>query len=114
MDSVLASHPAAPGWNPGVPDIFHGKKFDVAEVYQRRCCLEQWLENVDRTHLVLVASTTNIKKTSHQAIFLTLTFALYMECLNPTSILALQRIPIWIGPNFIEQQNIYNGPSMPI
>ena len=27
MDGVLASHPAAPGWIPGVPEDF-SKKFD--------------------------------------------------------------------------------------
>ena len=42
MDSVLASHPAASGLIPSIPDFVLGKKFDVAEVYRQRCCLEQW------------------------------------------------------------------------
>ena len=36
-DSVLASHPAAPGSNPGVPEIF-----DVAKVNRWHYCLEEW------------------------------------------------------------------------
>ena len=47
MDSVLASHPAAPGSIPGIPP----KIVDVAEV--RVGSGQQRLNNVDRTHLVL-------------------------------------------------------------
>ena len=64
MDGVLASHPAAPGSIPSVPDFFIGKKFDVTEVYDGAAAQssgQQRLENVDQTHLVLVASTTYIK-----------------------------------------------------
>ena len=37
MDSILPSHPAAPGLIQGIPEIF-----DVAEVNRQRCCLKQW------------------------------------------------------------------------
>ena len=43
MDSVIALHPAAPGSNPGVSEIFLGEKIvNVAKVNRRHCCLEQW------------------------------------------------------------------------
>ena len=43
---------------PAFPKIFRGKIIDVAEAF---CCLEesgQWLENVDKTHLVLASGKT--------------------------------------------------------
>ena len=43
MDSILASHPVAPGSNPGVPQKNSGKKIvNVAKVNRQYCCLEQW------------------------------------------------------------------------
>ena len=44
MDSVLASHPAAPGWNPGIPKVLSENFLDVncCQVNQQHCCLEQW------------------------------------------------------------------------
>ena len=42
MDSVLPSHPAAPGSNPGVSEIFLRKIVDVTKVNRRHCCLEKW------------------------------------------------------------------------
>ena len=57
MDSILASHPAAPGSNPDISKISSDKKIvNVAKVNQRHCCLEQWtaverLNYVDRIHI---------------------------------------------------------------
>ena len=43
MDIALASHPAALGSIPGIPEFFPEKKIaDVAEVNPWRCFLEQW------------------------------------------------------------------------
>ena len=39
MESILASHQAAPGLIPGIPKNF---SLDVAEIYWRH--LEQWIE----------------------------------------------------------------------
>ena len=40
VDSILASHPAAPGSILGVPKIF--SDLDVVEIYQQRALLRQW------------------------------------------------------------------------
>ena len=50
MVGMLASEQAAPGLIPSV---------DVAEVTLRRCLEEkgQWIENVNRTHLVLLVAS---------------------------------------------------------
>ena len=48
-EHILASHPAAPGSIPSVPEFFSGEIIDVAEVNQQ--C---WLA-ADRTHLVLAS-----------------------------------------------------------
>ena len=40
VDSILASHPAAPGLILGVPKIF--SDLDVVEIYQQRALLRQW------------------------------------------------------------------------
>ena len=66
MDSVLASHPAAPGSILGVPkDLFisYGYLvFDVAEINQRQFLECGKLEYVDRTHLVLVRGKLVLQK----------------------------------------------------
>ena len=52
----MLSDPAAPGSIPSIPKVFCEENIiDVAEVNQRHCLEEsvQWLENVDRTHLLL-------------------------------------------------------------
>ena len=57
--SGLASHPAAPGSIPRIPEII-----DIAEVNQR-CWLEesgQWLENVARVHLVPASGKPVLQK----------------------------------------------------
>ena len=60
--AYLLLDPAVPSSIPSIPrNCFQRKKFvDAAKVNQQRCSEEsgQWLENVDRTHLVthLVAS----------------------------------------------------------
>ena len=57
--------PAAPGSIPSIPEKISEEKFvDVAEVSQRRCLekSEQWLENVDRTHLVLGSGKLVLQK----------------------------------------------------
>ena len=53
MDSILASHPAAPGLIPGISKVFSKKFFregkncldekivNVDKVNQQHCCLEQ-------------------------------------------------------------------------
>ena len=64
--SILASHPAAPGLNPSVPKKFQRKKIDFAEVNRWRCLeeSEQWLENVDPSHLVPASGKPVLQKTS--------------------------------------------------
>ena len=57
MDSILASHAAAPGSILGVPKIFSEKILDVVEIYRHRALLSQWTVQSlidDRTHPVLV------------------------------------------------------------
>ena len=57
--NVLASHPAAPGSIPRIPEII-----DIAEV-NKRCWLEesgQWLENVARAHLVPASGKPVLQK----------------------------------------------------
>ena len=64
MDSVLASHPVAPGLISGFPENFFCSILDVAKV-NRWCWLEecgQRLENGDRTHLVLVCGKLVLQK----------------------------------------------------
>ena len=63
MDSILASHPAAPGSILGVPKIF--SDLDVVEIYRQRALLRQWTVQsliVDRTHPVLVRAVLQKKK----------------------------------------------------
>ena len=65
MDSILASHPAAPGSILGVPKIFSEKILDVVEIYRQRALLRQWTVQsliVDRTHPVLVRAVLQKKK----------------------------------------------------
>ena len=61
----LLLDPAAPGSIPNVPQkISQGKNVSVSEVNQWRCLEEsgQWLENVDRTHLVLGSGKLVLQK----------------------------------------------------
>ena len=67
--SILASHPAAPGCSSEF-DSHHSRNslkwkiIDVAEVNQQ-CCSEEsglWLENVNRTHLVLASGKPGTQK----------------------------------------------------
>ena len=69
MVSILASASAALSSIPSSPKIFRGETIvNVAKVYQKRyqkCCLgenAQWLENVDRTHLVLASGKQVLQK----------------------------------------------------
>ena len=58
--------PAAPGLIPSVPKIVSKEKIVTAvEVNQRHCLEEsrQWLENADRTHLVLANGKPVLQKT---------------------------------------------------
>ena len=60
MVSILASESSCPGF-----DSEHYQKIvDVAKVNLRRCFEKsgQWLENVDRTHLVLASGKTVLQK----------------------------------------------------
>ena len=62
QQSTIVPNPATPGSNPSVPKIFSEEKnVNVAEVNQLggRGESGQSLENVDRTHLVLVASVAS-------------------------------------------------------
>ena len=65
MVSKLASDLPALGSISNIPPkIDRGKIVYVAEVNQRRCQEESglWLENVDRTHLVLAGGKLVLKK----------------------------------------------------
>ena len=58
--------PSSPGFNSHRSQIFcRGKVIDVAEVNQWHWLEEsgQWLENVDRTHLVLAGGKSVLQKT---------------------------------------------------
>ena len=59
--SILASHPAAPGYIPSFP-----QKIQVETISMwLRCWLEksgQWLGNVDRTHLVMTSGKLVLQK----------------------------------------------------
>ena len=61
----MLQNSTTPGLNPSVPEIFSEEKIiDVAEVNQRRRLEEsgQWLESVDRTHLVLASGKPVLQK----------------------------------------------------
>ena len=60
MVSILASRLAVTGFNPR-------GNFEIAEA-NRRQFLEQRLENVDRTHLVLASSKLKLLKKSHTSL----------------------------------------------
>ena len=62
----MLSDPVAPGLTPCIPEFFSEEKIiDTAEVIQRRWLeeREQWLENVDRIHLVLASGKLVLQKT---------------------------------------------------
>ena len=64
---------------PGVSrNFFRGKFFDVAEVNQRFVLQEsgQWLENVDRTHLVLASGKPVLQKRKEKKM-------IHFEIINP-------------------------------
>ena len=64
--SILAYPPTSPGSFPSIQKNFRGKIIDVSEVNQR-CWLEeigQWLENVDRTRLVLASGKPVLQKST--------------------------------------------------
>ena len=66
--AYLIPHPAAPGSIPSIPDFsFSGKIVNAAEVNQRHCLEEsgQWLEIVDRTHLVLVSGKAVLRSSNN-------------------------------------------------
>ena len=63
--SILASHPAALGSIPSVPQKnFRGNIIKIAEVNQRNRFEKsgQWHENVDRSHLVLAGGKPVLQK----------------------------------------------------
>ena len=62
MVSILATGPRVRF--PALPIFLDGKIIDVAEINQWRWFKEkgQWLENVDRTHLVLASGKPELKK----------------------------------------------------
>ena len=60
MFSILTSRPSCPGFNSQHSSFFSEEIIgNSAKVNQQRCFVESglWLENVDRTHLVLASST---------------------------------------------------------
>ena len=71
MDSVLASHPAAPGSIIGNHENFFGRILGVAKVDRQHWLeeSEQWLENVERTHKVLVCGKLVFQKNTEIILF---------------------------------------------
>ena len=71
----LLLSPAAPGSSHSIPKkLSEEKMVEGAAVHQRRCLEEsgQWLENVNRTHLVLASSKLLLKKLLWLRFFLSL------------------------------------------
>ena len=63
MASVLASGPSCPRLNSQhYQKIFRGKIVNGAEVHQSLEQSGQWLDNVDRTHLVLASGELLLQK----------------------------------------------------
>ena len=65
MVSILTSRPSCPGFDYQYsPKISEEKLGNVAEVNQPHCIeeSEQWLENVDRTHLELACGKILLQK----------------------------------------------------
>ena len=62
--SRLAPHPPATGLIPSIPKKIRRKIINIAEVNQHHWLEEsgQWLENVDRTHLVLASGKPVLQK----------------------------------------------------
>ena len=58
--------PAAPGSILGIPKNF---KLDIAEIYSGHC-LEQWLDNVNQTHLVLASGKLVLQKSKQLLSFI--------------------------------------------
>ena len=66
--SYLLLEPAAPGSIPSIPEIFSEEKIvNVAEVNLRGSLEENglWIENVDRTNLVLASGKLVLQKWTH-------------------------------------------------
>ena len=65
MVGILAFGPSGPGFDSKGSQFFSEEKIvDVAEDNQQRCLeeSEQWLENVNRTHLVLASGKQVLQK----------------------------------------------------
>ena len=65
MVSILASRPSCPRFDSQCSNFFlQEKNAKVAEINNRRCLDEsgQWLENVDRTNLVLASGKLVLQK----------------------------------------------------
>ena len=54
--------PAVPGSILGIPQKISEKIINVAKVNQQHYCFEQWLNNVDQTHLALASGKLVIQK----------------------------------------------------
>ena len=66
--AYLLLEPAAPGSIPSIPEIFSEEKIvNVAEVNLRGSLEENglWIENVDRTNLVLASGKLVLQKWTH-------------------------------------------------
>ena len=69
MVSILALGPSCPRFDSQYSQkMFQGKIVDVAELNQRRGLEEsgQWLEYVDRTHLVLASGKQVLQKVKEE------------------------------------------------
>ena len=66
MDSVVASHLAAPGLFPGIPDIFSKKKLSMLLRFidspAAQSSGQQRLNYVDRAHLVVASGMLVLQK----------------------------------------------------
>ena len=63
MDSILASHPAAPGSNPSTPKNFSEQILKLLRVINSTALNSgQRLDNVDPTHLVLASGKLVLQK----------------------------------------------------
>ena len=119
MVSTLASGPSCPGFNTQhSQNIFRGKNVNVPDANQ--WCFfeesEQWLENVDQTHLVLSSGKLVQKKKSYQLIFLTLVFQVRVKLDNflkvkilPFSVLRSHVFFLFMGFEFSAQKEERRG-----
>ena len=99
---AFVSHPAAPALMPSVPKKnFRVKIMNVAEVNQWRCSEEsgQWLNNVDRTHIVVASGKPVVQKCFMYYIF---------ECAGTINNLSHVLLILIAGVSQYSNKYIYN------